>query len=214
MSQVWAKPPPLDTPSSTPSHRLLPLASTDQFGWLRSGWILWFVVDRCRTKQLMDVNGLYKPVTVFEEGTRSKMNTAMLVTRTHQSNSFSRFLHGFDPVKNCHISAELPWTTAGSEKLEPPTIADIRVPTTIPENKKSWRSVRRQLPPPKKGEASLWPTMNLYSTALEDPRAKGPKFIWPGMICVSISCENWMPSAGIKLMYCGVNLVYGGILGK
>ena len=91
MSQVWAKPPPLDTPSSTPSHRLLPLASTDQFGWLRSGWILWFVVDRCRTKQLMDVNGLYKPVTVFEEGTRSKMNTAMLVTRTHQSNSFFSF---------------------------------------------------------------------------------------------------------------------------
>lgn len=126
----------------------------------------------------------------------------------------NRVLHGFYPVKNCHISTELPWTTAGSEKLEPPTIADISMPTTIPEKKSheglSADNYRHQ----KKGEASLWPTMNLYSTALEDPRAKGPKFIWPGMICVSISCENWMPSAGIKLMYCGVNLVYGGILSK
>ena len=173
MSQVWAKPPPLDTPSSTPSHRLLPLASTDQFGWLRSGWILWFVVDRCRTKQLMDVNGLYKPVTVFEEGTRSKMNTAMLVTRTHQSNSFSRFLHGFDPVKNCHISAELPWTTAGSEKLEPPTIADIRVPTTIPENKKSWRSVRRQLPPPKKRRSVVVAHNEFVLDRLGRPKGQG-----------------------------------------
>ena len=173
MSQVWAKPPPLDTPSSTPSHRLLPLASTDQFGWLRSGWILWFVVDRCRTKQLMDVNGLYKPVTVFEEGTRSKMNTAMLVTRTHQSNSFSRFLHGFDPVKTCHISAELPWTTAGSEKLEPPTIADIRVPTTIPENKKSWRSVRRQLPPPKKRRSVVVAHNEFVLDRLGRPKGQG-----------------------------------------
>jgi hypothetical protein len=173
MSQVWAKPTPSSTPSSTPSHRLLPLASTDQFGWLRSGWILWFVVDRCRTKQLMDVNGLYKPVTVFEEGTRSKMNTAMLVTRTHQSNSFSRFLHGFDPVKNCHISAELPWTTAGSEKLEPPTIADIRVPTTIPENKKSWRSVRRQLPPPKKKRSVVVAHNEFVLDRLGRPKGQG-----------------------------------------